>query len=225
MLRLVDVRKSYLSGTDRLQVLRGVTMELARGEVAALMGPSGVGKSTLLHLVAGLDRPDSGAIEVAGERVTRLREGAMDQFRLRTVGVVYQFHFLLPEFTALENTLLPALVAGASPSAARRRASDLLDEVGLTPRAAHVPAKLSGGEQQRVAIARALMNEPQLLLADEPTGNLDEESAAQVFALMKDLQRRRGLSVLMATHNPALAGACDRIVRLRDGQVSPPEPA
>jgi lipoprotein-releasing system ATP-binding protein len=218
MLRVTEVTKSYPSPDGPLAILRGVTLGAEAGEVVALAGPSGVGKSTLLHLVAGLDRPDGGRIEVGGEDVSDLRGAALDHFRRRVVGVVYQFHFLLPEFTALENVMMPAVVAGAS-RGSRARALALLEEVGVAHRASHTPAKLSGGEQQRVAIARALMNGPQLLLADEPTGNLDEETAAQAFELILRLKATRGLTVLMATHNVALAASCDRTVRLREGRV------
>ena len=218
MLRLEGVMKRYASGTQWIQVLRGVDMEVARGEIVALMGPSGVGKSTLLHLIAGLDKPDEGHIEVDGQEVTRLKKAALDHFRLQSVGIVYQFHFLLPEFTALENVCMPAVVAGGGASA-KAHAMELLEEVGIAKRAHHIPGKLSGGEQQRVAIARALMNDPSLLLADEPTGNLDEESAAQVFQLLGRMKKLHSLTVLMATHNSALAAGCDRTIRLRDGKV------
>ncbi len=218
MLSVRDVTKSYATPDGPLHVLRGVSLEAAEGEMVALVGPSGVGKSTLLHLVAGLDRPDGGHLEVGGENVTALRGQALDRFRRRMVGVVYQFHFLLPEFTALENVMLPAVIMGEG-AKARARALRLLEEVGVASRASHTPAKLSGGEQQRVAIARALMNGPRVLLADEPTGNLDEDTAAHAFDLLLGLRATHRLTVLMATHNMALAGACDRTVRLSEGRV------
>jgi lipoprotein-releasing system ATP-binding protein len=218
MLALRDVRKDYASGTETLHVLKGVDLEVAKGEIVALTGPSGVGKSTLLHLIAGLDRPDAGEVRVGERDVTSLKGAEMDRFRSRTVGIVYQFHFLLPEFTALENVLMPAVIARAGQDV-QERAAALLREVGLESRAGHTPGKLSGGEQQRVAIARALMNGPELLLADEPTGNLDEETSAHVFALLLRLKETHGLTVLLATHNPALAAACHRTVRLKEGRV------
>jgi lipoprotein-releasing system ATP-binding protein len=221
MLSVKGLAKSYLSGTRTLPILRGVDLAVAEGEMVALTGPSGVGKSTLLHLVAGLDRPDAGTVRVGGTDVASLRGVEADAFRRRTVGIVYQFHFLLPEFTALENVLMAAVVAGERPRAARERARALLQEVGLGEREDHLPSRLSGGEQQRVALARALLNGPRLLLADEPTGNLDEETAAQVFGLLLDLRKRRGLTVLLATHNAGLAAACDRSLRLHEGRIAP----
>jgi lipoprotein-releasing system ATP-binding protein len=219
MITVDALRKAYLSGGRTIHVLKGAGLRIEDGEAVALMGPSGVGKSTLLHLVAGLDRPDSGSITVAGQDVTQLRGNALDQFRRSTIGIIYQFHFLLPEFTAIENVMMPAVVAGVKSSEARERAQRLLGEVGLVDRERHLPSKLSGGEQQRVAIARALMNRPRLLLADEPTGNLDEETAGQAFDLLMGLKANHGLTILMATHNPALAGGCSRTLRLRDGKI------
>jgi len=218
MLSVEGVKKSYGSGDKTIEVLKGVDLHLGAGETAALVGPSGVGKSTLLHLVGGLDRPDKGQIFVDGSEVTTLRGNALDAFRCRTVGIVYQFHFLLPEFTALENVMMPAIVAGEW-KGARKLAADLLNETGLSERADHYPSKLSGGEQQRVALARALINKPKLLLADEPTGNLDEETARKAFSLLLDLKDKHGLTVLIATHNPGLAAACGKTLRLREGLI------
>ncbi|MEW5765686.1 MAG: ABC transporter ATP-binding protein [Acidobacteriota bacterium] len=219
MIQVEGLTKGFQSGTRRITVLREASLAVAKNEMVALTGPSGVGKSTLLHLLAGLDRPDAGSIRVGGFEVTSMQGAEKDSFRRRTVGIVYQFHFLLPEFTALENVLMPAVVSGERPGAAAPRALDLLKEVGLSERAHHVPGRLSGGEQQRVALARALMNGPGLLLADEPTGNLDEETADQVFDLLLNLRSRKGLTVLLATHNPRLAAACDRTLRLHEGRV------
>lgn len=219
MLAVRGLCKSYRSGTATLEVLRGVDLDVAAGEVVALMGPSGVGKSTLLHVVAGLDRPDGGSVEVAGQAVFALKGAALDRFRSRTLGIVYQSHFLLPEFTALENVMMPAVAAGAR-DGGRKAAGDLLSEVGLSERSHHFPAQLSGGEQQRASLARALVNAPRLLLADEPTGNLDEATAGAVAGLLLDLAKKRGLAVLLATHNPGLAAACHRTVRLGEGRVS-----
>ncbi len=218
MVRIEGVRKDFRSGDRTIHVLKGATLAVARGEAVALTGPSGVGKSTLLHLIGGLDRPDGGTITVAGKEVTSLSGKALDSFRCLTIGIVYQFHFLLPEFTALENVMIPAITAGNNRTA-KERAADLLSEVGLAERLHHVPSKLSGGEQQRVALARALMNHPKLLLADEPTGNLDEETSARVFALLMELKQNHGLTVLLATHNLGLAASCDRTLRLKDGEI------
>jgi lipoprotein-releasing system ATP-binding protein len=203
-------------------VLKGVDLELERGEVVALTGPSGVGKSTLLHLVAGLDRPDGGTIEADSVSVTSLRGRELDRYRNRWVGIVYQFHFLLPEFTSLENAMIPALIAGVAPGEASAGARELLGRVGLLGRLHHRPSQLSGGEQQRTSLARALVNHPKLLLADEPTGNLDESTAEQVFGLLLDLRREMGLTVLLATHNARLASRCDRILALHEGRLLPP---
>jgi lipoprotein-releasing system ATP-binding protein len=220
MLRVQGLAKGYPSGEEWLPVLKGVDLDLARGEVVALTGPSGVGKSTLLHLVAGLDRPDEGTIEADSVAVTSLRGRELDRYRNRWVGIVYQFHFLLPEFTALENAMVPALIAGVAPAEASVRALELLGRVGLLGRAHHRPSQLSGGEQQRTSLARALVNHPKLLLADEPTGNLDEATAEQVFGLLLDLRREMGLTVLLATHNTHLASRCDRILALHEGSLA-----
>jgi lipoprotein-releasing system ATP-binding protein len=220
MLRVRGLKKGYPSGEEWLPVLKGVDLELARGEVVALTGPSGVGKSTLLHLVAGLDRPDGGTIEADSVAVTSLRGRELDRYRNRWVGIVYQFHFLLPEFTALENAVVPALIAGVAPAEASARAGELLGRVGLLGRAHHRPSQLSGGEQQRTSLARALVNRPKLLLADEPTGNLDEATAEQVFGLLLELRREMGLTVLLATHNGRLASRCDRTLALHEGSLS-----
>jgi lipoprotein-releasing system ATP-binding protein len=198
-------------------VLKGVDLAVAAGELVAVIGPSGAGKSTLLHLLGALDRPDAGEIEIGGARLGRLSPRQMAQFRNRTIGFVFQFHQLLPDFTALENVMLPGRIAGEMPAAVFARARDLLLEVGLGARLDHFPNQLSGGERQRVALCRALVLAPPLLLADEPTGNLDPASGEQVFALLKDLQERHGTTGLLVTHNPDIARRCARILRLEDG--------
>ena len=219
MLRIESLKKTYQSGSKTIEVLRGVNLEIARGETAALVGPSGVGKSTLLHLIGGLDRPDEGRITVGDMDVTSLEGKQLDAFRCRTIGIVYQFHFLLPEFSALENVMMPAVIAGEW-KGAKARAEKLLEEVGLAERSEHNPSRLSGGEQQRVALARALINNPELLLADEPTGNLDEDTSRQAFSMLLEMKDRHGLTILMATHNQGLADACGRVLHLHEGRIS-----
>ncbi len=204
---------------SRVSVLSGVTLRIATGEIVGLIAPSGAGKSTLLHIAGLLESPDSGEIEIGGTKVGGLSDRRRTRMRRTEIGFVYQFHHLLPEFTALENVMLPQLANGQSSSSAERRAHDLLARVGLADRAKHRPAELSGGEQQRVALCRALANQPQFLLADEPTGNLDPNTAAQVFDTLMELVRSTGLSALIATHNLDLAGRMDRILRLSGGKV------
>ena len=215
VLRLEGIAKTYgAGGPAPVQVLAGVDLAVARGEVVALVAPSGAGKSTLLHIAGLLDTPDSGQVLLGGRDMTGLSDRARTEARRTDVGFVYQFHHLLPEFTAAENIILPQLANGVSTRQATARAEDLLGRVGLSHRAAHRPAELSGGEQQRVAFCRALANQPALLLADEPTGNLDPETSDKVFAVLMSLVRETGLSALIATHNHELAGRMDRIVRL-----------
>ena len=223
-LRLAGLTKTYLKGTPgEVQVLRGADLELRSGEAVALVAPSGAGKSTLLHIAGLLDMPDAGSVEIAGQDVTGKGDRTRTAMRRRDVGFVYQFHHLLPEFTALENITLPQLANGVSEKDAQERAMELLDRVGVAPRADHRPAALSGGEQQRVAFCRALANGPRILLADEPTGNLDPETSDQVFSALMDLVRYAGLSALIATHNLDLAGRMDRILRLDAGVLRPAE--
>ncbi|QAX29204.1 ABC transporter ATP-binding protein [Leisingera sp. NJS204] len=217
-LELTGISKSYLQGTPgQVDVLRGADLTLQAGEIVALVAPSGAGKSTLLHIAGLLDTPDAGEVRVAGEDVSRKGDRRRTRVRRQEVGFVYQFHHLLPEFTALENIVLPQLANGVSQKAAAARAADLLATVGLAGRAGHRPAALSGGEQQRVAFCRALANAPRVLLADEPTGNLDPGTADQVFAALMELVRGTGLSALIATHNLELAARMDRQVKLQDG--------
>jgi lipoprotein-releasing system ATP-binding protein len=220
VLQLRGVTKSYNRGAaGEVRVLTRVDLTLARGEVVALVAPSGAGKSTLLHIAGLLDTPDAGAVILDGRDMGGLTDSARTLARRMQLGFVYQFHHLLPEFTALENIVIPQLAAGTSPAYARARALDLLTRVGVAARADHRPAALSGGEQQRVAFCRALANGPRLLLADEPTGNLDPATSDQVFATLMDLVRATGLSALIATHNMALAARMDRTLHLQAGQI------
>jgi len=220
MLSLEGVTKAYNKGKPaEVQVLRGASLTVARGEVVALVAPSGAGKSTLLHIAGLLDAADSGQMRLGGTDLAGLSDRARTDARRRDVGFIYQFHHLLPEFSALENIVLPQLANGISASDANARGLELLEKVGVGHRAQHRPAALSGGEQQRVAFCRALANRPRLLLADEPTGNLDPATSDQVFRALMDLVRDTGLSALIATHNMELAAKMDRIVRLDAGQV------
>lgn len=221
VLELKGVTRTYkeASGTV-LNVLRGIDLALHAGELVALVGPSGAGKSTLLHAVGLLDRPTDGQIVIEGQDVARLDEGARTALRGRAIGFVYQFHHLLPEFSALENVILPQMILGVSRQKAAVRAEELLAKVGLAARTTHRPGQLSGGEQQRVAIARALANRPKLLIADEPTGNLDPTTAAEVFALLQALTKDEGLAALVATHNLDLAAKMSRTLVLQNGLVT-----
>lgn len=220
VLRLSGIEKSYNKGQpNEVQVLRGIDLSVGRGEVVALVAPSGAGKSTLLHIAGLLDTPDSGAVEIGGEAMQGRSDRRRTAVRRADVGFVYQFHHLLPEFTALENIVLPQLANGAGRQAAETRALDLLDSVGIRDRSAHRPAALSGGEQQRVAFCRAMANQPRLLLADEPTGNLDPSTSDRVFGALMTLVRETGLSALIATHNLDLAAQMDRRLRLDGGTL------
>src|SRR5580693_2364594 len=220
-LELRDVRRVFrLAGTE-LRVLNGVDLVLRPGEIVALVGPSGAGKSTLLHVAGLLERPDGGAVLIGGEDCGNLPDERRTLLRRSEIGFVYQFHHLLPEFSALENVMLPQMIAGVARRRARGKAAELLDHVGLVARVRHRPARLSGGEQQRVAIVRALANDPRVLLADEPTGNLDHTTAEGVMATLIDITRATGLAALIATHNLDLARRLDRIVALEDGKLKP----
>lgn len=216
-LALDCVERTFKQAGNDLHVLRGASVSIRRGETVALVGPSGAGKSTLLHIAGLLERPDGGDVIVGGTSCRRLGDDARTALRRTAIGFVYQFHHLLPEFSALENIVVPQMIAAAAKSAARDRARDLLGMVGLADRAMHRPAKLSGGEQQRVAIVRALANSPDVLIADEPTGNLDQETADRVFALLMQLTQETGVAALVATHNPDLAARMDRKLTLRNG--------
>ncbi|MEL7139570.1 MAG: ABC transporter ATP-binding protein [Pseudomonadota bacterium] len=218
-LALSGIVRGYGPAERRLQVLRAANLTLMPGEAVALVAPSGAGKSTLLQIAGLLDTPDGGTVRIAGQDLTGSDDAARTAARARLLGFVYQFHHLLPEFSAAENVILPQMAAGRAPGPARARAEELLEKVGLAARASHRPAELSGGEQQRVAICRALANAPRLLLADEPTGNLDPETSDKVFDMLLDLVRSTGLAALVATHNHDLAARMDRIVRLEDGRL------
>jgi len=219
-LRLDGIEKTYNPGKpNAVQVLRGASAEIAAGEVVALVAPSGAGKSTLLHIAGLLDTPDAGTVAIAGQALTGAGDRERTEARRNQVGFVYQFHHLLPEFSAAENIVVPQLANGVVRAAADDRAMGLLDKVGLAARAAHRPGELSGGEQQRVAFCRALANGPSLLLADEPTGNLDPDTSDTVFDTLMQLVRDTGLSALIATHNPELAARMDRILRLENGAL------
>ncbi len=219
-LALNGIVRTFHQGDRQLDVLRGVTIELRAGEIVALVGQSGSGKSTMLHIAGLLERPTSGEILIDGRAVNALGDGQRTALRRKFLGFIYQYHHLLPEFSALENVMLPQMLNGLSRSQARVRAADLLAMVQLKDRADHRPGRLSGGEQQRVAIARAVANAPRVLLADEPTGNLDAETADVVFRQLLTLVRETGMAALIATHNPELAARMDRTVHLKDGVLS-----
>jgi lipoprotein-releasing system ATP-binding protein len=213
------IRKSYPVGQTILTVLAELDLQVEAGEMVAIVGASGVGKSTLLHILGGLDRADEGRVAVDGIELTTLPDAEVVLFRNRRVGFVFQFHHLLPEFTALENAELPMRIARMPIAVARARAAELLGRVGLTERLTHRPGMLSGGEQQRVAVARALVMRPSVLLADEPTGDLDERTADSLHALLREMHGTYGLTSIIATHNPRLAAACDRVLRLEGGRL------
>jgi putative ABC transport system ATP-binding protein len=216
VLRTHALEKEYGQGSGLVRALAGVDLEVASGETLAVMGPSGCGKSTLLHLLGGLERPSAGEVWLGGRRIDELSEKALARLRRRAIGFVFQAFHLMDELTAVENVELPALMAGRSPRAARQRAEELLGRVGLTDRAEHLPAALSGGERQRVAIARALSNEPLVVLADEPTGNLDSAATADVLRLLDSL-RSAGQTLLIVTHDERIAATADRLISMRDG--------
>jgi lipoprotein-releasing system ATP-binding protein len=222
MSNLLEARglcKTYTTGPNRVEVLTGIDLDLEAATTTALVGASGAGKSTLLHLLGALDRPSSGSVSFHGEDIFRKSDRDLAFFRNKSIGFVFQFHHLLPEFTALENVMMPALIARTARDKARATAEELLDDVGLGHRLSHRPGELSGGEQQRVAIARALALSPELLLADEPTGNLDMKTSEGVHALLAELQQKKGLTLVVVTHNERLAAAMGRTVRLVDGRL------
>ncbi|HWP81286.1 MAG TPA: ABC transporter ATP-binding protein [Bacteroidota bacterium] len=220
LIRGEDLWKSYPTGKDQtLEVLKGVDLEVRQGEIVVIVGPSGSGKSTLLHLLGGLDRPTKGRVVVGGVDLFSFSDEQLAKYRNKRLGFVFQFHHLLPEFTALENVAMPSLIMGKPLKQCRKHALDLLLDVGLQDRQEHKPAELSGGEQQRVAVARALMNDPDIVLADEPSGNLDMENGLRLHKLLVQLARKRGTAFVIATHNHDLAKRGDRILRITDGKL------
>jgi len=214
-----DLCKSYRSGAGRLDVLIGLSVTLEQGQMIAITGVSGSGKSTLLHVLGGMDRPDAGTIRIAGRELPALAPAELSSFRNETLGFVFQFHHLLPEFTAVENVMMPLLIRGVPAPEARRAAEAILEDVGLGARVQHRPGELSGGEQQRAAIARALVGRPQLILADEPTGNLDPHTGDSIGMLLHELHVRHNLSSVLVTHNEKLARICSRVYRLENGKL------
>lgn len=219
LLETVDLCKSFRDGDRVVDVLSGISLQVHSGEIIALLGASGAGKSTLMHIMGALDRPSAGTVRYMGEDLFRKSESQLATFRNSAIGFVFQFHHLLPEFTALENVMMPALINGMSRKEAMDRAESLLEEVGLRQRVTHKPGELSGGEQQRVAVARALVMDPKLLLADEPTGNLDMKTSESIHQLFTDLHASRGLTVVVVTHNEMLAARTGRQIRLLDGKI------
>ena len=221
ILQLAGIERRFHQGAAELLILKGADLSLASGELVALVGPSGSGKSTLLHIAALLERPSAGEVTIDGKACSKLKDSERTSLRRNRIGFVYQFHHLLADFTALENVMLPQLLAGKSMTEAKRRAGELLDRVGLGERHDHRPGRLSGGEQQRVAICRALANRPALLLADEPTGNLDPKTSAQILDLLIGVVRETDTAAFIATHNPDIAAAMDRTLELVDGRLRP----
>ncbi|MAU76588.1 MAG: lipoprotein-releasing system ATP-binding protein LolD [Crocinitomicaceae bacterium] len=215
MIHVKDIRKQF----GDLEVLKGITLKVSEGEVVSIVGTSGAGKTTLLQILGTLDVESSGELQIGGENVSKLSRSSLADFRNKHIGFVFQFHRLLPEFTALENVMMPAWIAGTSDLEAETRGRKLLKELGLLDRASHLPSELSGGEQQRIAVARALMNEPKILLADEPSGNLDSENAAILHDLFFDLRDKLGLTIIIVTHNEELASRADRSLRMADGVI------
>ncbi len=218
-IKIVNLRKSYHSGPVELHVLEGVSIRIKAGEIIAIVGASGVGKSTLLNLMGGLDRPTNGTVLYGDQDIFELTDRELAQFRNREIGFIFQFHHLLPEFAAIENVMMPALISGKRKGDARELAAELLRDVGLTERENHRPGELSGGEQQRVAVARALVNKPKVVLADEPTGNLDRKTSEEVHDLLWELNERMNQTFIIVTHNEGLAERSDRIIRLADGRA------
>lgn len=214
-----QITKTYRSGPNRVTVFHDLSVRIASGEMVAIVGPSGAGKSTLLHLLGGLDRPTSGSVKLGEFDIFKLADVDLARFRNREIGFIFQSHHLLPEFTAIENAMMPLLIGRSSSRAARERADEMLARVGLTDRATHRPGEMSGGEQARVALARALVTQPRLLLADEPTGDLDSRTSESIHNLLKEVHRSQKLTSVIVTHNERLASICDRVLHLEDGRL------
>jgi lipoprotein-releasing system ATP-binding protein len=208
-----------MTGPQEVEVLRGIDLEVSAGEIVVIMGPSGVGKSTLLHLIGGLDRPTSGDVLIDGDDLFSLRDKELAVFRNKAIGFVFQFHHLLPEFSALENVMIPGMIHGRDMSVVTEGANSILDEIGLGERLSHKPSELSGGEQQRVAVARALVNNPRLVLADEPTGNLDKNNSEALYELILELNKKHGQTFIIVTHNELMATHAQRVIELEDGKI------
>ncbi|MBI5042808.1 MAG: ABC transporter ATP-binding protein [Nitrospirae bacterium] len=220
LIKIEGLQRSFKIDSVTLEVLKGVDLEIKKGEILAIIGASGVGKSTLLHIIGTLERPTSGKVYFNEKDIFKLNNDELAIFRNKTIGFVFQFHHLLPEFTALENTMMPALINGLSQNDAEKKAKALLEEVGIGKRLHHKPGKLSGGEQQRVAIARALVLSPELVLADEPTGNLDTHTGEEIHRLLKEINKAKGTTFVLVTHNEKLASKADRIVKMVDGRIA-----
>ncbi|NOZ24572.1 MAG: ABC transporter ATP-binding protein [Nitrospirae bacterium] len=222
LIKTVGLKKSFYTPAGDLEVLRGIDLEIEEGEMVAIVGASGVGKSTLLHILGTLDRPTEGSVMYGGEDVFSFDDTTLASFRNKRIGFVFQFHHLLPEFTALENVMMPGLINGLGPSVIEEKASAILKDLGLRNRLSHRPGELSGGEQQRVAVARALVMEPSVVLADEPTGNLDTKTGSDLFGLLTEVNDSRGTTFVIVTHNDALARECTRIINMVDGTIVSP---
>ena len=223
LLEVKSLEKSYVRGDEEVQALKSLSLEIKEGQFVSIMGPSGSGKSTLLHLMGGLDRPTRGQVILKGEAIDQLSDDALSKFRRRKLGFIFQFFNLLPTLSALENVSLPRLLDGEPMKAIEKRATELLNEMGLGHRMHHKPDQMSGGEMQRVAIARALISDPVLLLADEPTGNLDSKTGESILTLLKKMSRDRGKTIVMVTHDPKAAATADRLIKLRDGKLESDE--
>jgi lipoprotein-releasing system ATP-binding protein len=219
ILKTKDLRKTYITGPQEVEVLKGIDLEVSAGEIVVIMGPSGVGKSTLLHLVGGLDRPTSGDVLIDGDDLFSLRDKELAVFRNNAIGFVFQFHHLLPEFSALENVMIPGMMHGRDMGVVTQKANAILDEIGLGHRLTHKPSELSGGEQQRVAVARALVNNPRLVLADEPTGNLDKRNSEALYELILELNKKHDQTFIIVTHNELMATHAQRVIELEDGRI------